>query len=161
MEATVGTDRRILRAFYTQYVAVLLIVLTFTIGAFQRCSEAPQAIEPQMTRQQIQQPSPIGAIAILGAFTGDGSVISENERLAAVVKVLENHDLRASVTLSVPRLDFDERASSLRRALRRLEALEDFFSKRAIPPGAVRFMARPSTAATDEISVRFYNEREE
>jgi hypothetical protein len=159
MEAAVTTDRRILRAFYTQYVAVLLIVLTFTIGAFQRTAEAPDVQEQSIVRQ-MPQPSPIGGIVIPAVFTADGAVASGNERLEAVVKVLEDHDLRAMITLAVPRLDFDERSSSLRRTLRRLEALEHFFAAQTIPPSAIRLVARSSTATTEEVSVRFYTERE-
>lgn len=159
MQTAVTGDRRILRAFYTQYVAVLLIVLTFTIGAFQRTSEAPNSQAPSIVRQ-ISQRSPIGGIIIPEVFTVDGAVAAGNERLGAVVQVLEEHDLRATITLTVPRLDFDEYSSSLRRTLRRLEALEHFFDDQAIPPSAVRFVARPSGSASEEVSVRFYNERE-
>lgn len=159
METAVTGDRRILRAFYTQYVAVLLIVLTFTIGAFQRTAEAPHAQASSIVRQ-MPQPSPIGDIVIPEAFTLDGAVAAGNERLRAVVQVLEDHDLRATITLTVPRLDFDEHSSSLRRTLRRLEALEDFFDNQAIPSSAARFVARSSASTTEEVRVRFYNERE-
>lgn len=159
MQVAVASDRRILRAFYTQYVAVLLIVLTFTIGAFQRTAEAPD-VQEQLIVRQMPQPSSIGGIAIPAVFTADGAVASGNERLEAVVKVLENHDLRAVITLTVPRLDFDERSSSLRRTLRRLETLERFFADQTIPASAVRIVARTATSSAEEVSVRFYNERE-
>jgi hypothetical protein len=159
MEAAVTADRRILRAFYTQYVAVLLIVLTFTIGAFQRTADTPEPQAPSLV-MQVAQPAPIGGIIIPEVFTVDGAVDTANERLRAVVQVLEDHDLRATITLTVPRLDFDEQSSSFRRTLRRLEALEHFFDSQTIPSSAVRFVARSSASATEELSIRFYNERE-
>jgi hypothetical protein len=107
------------------------------------------------------QPSSIGAIVVPEAFTVDGAVATRNERLEAVVKVLEEHDLRAMITLTVPRMDFDEHASSLRRTLRRLESLERYFAEQKIPASAVRFVARASASAAEELKVRFYNEREE
>jgi hypothetical protein len=159
MQGVVGTDRRILRAFYTQYVALLLIVLTFTIGAFQRASDKLGAAEPAVTQQTPVSPASIGGVTIPKVFTADGSVVSGDERLEAVVKVLEEHDLRALVTLSVPRLDFDEQASSLRRTLRRLQALEEFFRERAIPQGAVRFTAKAFAGTSEELSIRFYSDK--
>ncbi len=159
MQAAVTMDRRILRAFYTQYVAVLLIVLTFTIGAFQRAADAPREQQLPLVKP-FSQPAPIGGMVIPAVFTADGAVAVGNERLEAVVKVLEDHDLRALITVAVPRLDFDERSSSLRRTIRRLEALELFFADRTIPRTAVRFVARASTSSVEEVSVRFFNEKE-
>jgi hypothetical protein len=157
VEGLVSTDRRILKAFYTQYVAVLLIVLTFTIGAYQRSSDVAQAGGKEVALVKGRDLT-VGDINISDAFTADGSVISGNERLEAVVSVLENHDLTATITLLVPRLDLNEQASSLRRALRKLEALEDFFGKGTIPPGAVRFVARTGTTAQEELGVRFFRQ---
>lgn len=159
MEGLVSTDRRILKAFYTQYVAVLLIVLTFTIGAYQRSSGVVEAGEKVLVSRG-EHDLTIGDITITDAFTADGSVIPGHERLEAVASVLENHDLTATMTLVVPRLDFDDQASSLRRAVRRLEALEELFERRAIPPGTVRFVARTGPGISEGLGVRFFKQGE-
>jgi len=155
MELAAGADRRILRAFYTQYVAVLLIVLTFTIGAFQRTSQVQDAVVTGQVRRDAPQ---IGTFNIEGALTPDGSVVSDNQQLQALVKVLEEHDLTASVVLSVSHLEFNQNASSLRRVFRKLTSLERFFEQHAIPASAIQFVAEESGEISDSITVRLFTE---
>jgi len=155
MQLPAGADRRIIRAFYTQYVAVLLIVLTFAIGAFQRSSMVRRGA---FDSKFLPRSSAVGSITMKGVFTKDGELSRDHGQLESIAEVLENHDLKALIELSVSRLDFDEQASSLRRTLRRLNSLERFFEHRAIPTSAITFVAQRTADGAEDISVRFFND---
>ena len=133
-----GSDRRILRAFYTQYVAVLLLVLTFTVGAFQRAHSNRGSASAGLLSQKLSQS---GEVAIPCAFTEVGVVNRGCEPLMAVTRVLSMHDLSAEVFVATPRLDFDPHSSSFTRTMRRVEALEDHFEDHDVPLRAVRIVA--------------------
>lgn len=148
-----GCDRRILKAFYTQYVAVLLIMLTFTIGAFQRATQAPVAVSPQAV-SSIEEALPFGEFVISALFGVDGSVPQDNQRLLALASIVRNHDVAITLGLSLPRLSFESDSSSVRRALRRIQALEHFFVREQIPLTAVRFTVTNSTSSENDLSVK-------
>lgn len=135
MQGSYGSDRRILRAFYTQYVAVLLIVLTFTVGAFQR-THAAVAPVPALRRAPLA--APIGVLLVEGTFTESGTVRGESSQLAAVAQLLRSHDVNAQVTIPVERIDFDTEASSFARMLRQVDGIREFFNSRSVPAGAVQ-----------------------
>jgi hypothetical protein len=147
-----GCDRRILKAFYTQYVAVLLIMLTFTIGAFQRATQAPMA-SPQAA-SSIEELAPFGEFVIAELFGVDGSVPQDNQKLLALASIVRNHDVAITLGLSLPRLSFEADSSSVRRALRRIQALENFFVREQVPLTAVRFIATNSTSPENDLSVK-------
>ena len=97
----IGCDRRILRAFYTQYVAVLLILLTFSIAAFQRATQtAPKA---QGVILGVSPEEEIGTLSIHNLFLASGEISSDNTQLKAVAAVLQNHDVNAEIFLFVKR----------------------------------------------------------
>jgi hypothetical protein len=154
-----GCDRRILKAFYTQYVAVLLIMLTFTIGAFQRASQAP-AVGPREA-SSIQEVGPIGDLVISDLFGVDGSVPRDNQKLVALASVLRNHDVVLTLSLSVPRLSFEADSSSVRRALRRIHALEQFFISEAIPLTSVRFVTTNGVSSENDLGVKVSPQEDE
>ena len=133
-----GCDRRILRAFYTQYVAVLLIMLTFTIGIFQRASISKAAV-PSPGGEYVAIGKPIGDVVIRSLFGADGSVSSEEPQLKALAHIIRSHDVLLTLTLSMPRLTVEPKSPSLRRALRRINALEQFFMAEEVPREALRF----------------------
>ena len=139
-------DRRILKAFYTQYVAVLLIILTFTIGAFQRAVSIP-AVSVAVESQHSEL-APIGEFVVLGVFTEDGSVRKDNERLRALSSVVKNHDVVLQVALAAPRLGFAPDAAALRRALRRIQSLEQFFVQEEVALSSVHFRVSRANAVT-------------
>lgn len=100
---TKGPDRRILRAFYNQYVAVLLIILVFNIGlavrpvSKQLPSAAPAIIE------QVKGGNLAGEIVLSNLFTERGSLqIADKSDLLTIEEVLKNHDIRAVFKIYVP-----------------------------------------------------------
>jgi hypothetical protein len=153
----VSPDRRVLKAFYTQYVAVLLIILTFTIGAFRRSlpSQEVSAIPPLWTPRAV-----VGAISIEDLFTAEGSVNEQNPRVRAVAEVLKNHDLLMRATYLVPRLEFDRESVSLKRALRRLEALREYLRSQSVPDAASILLVRAADEGASTVSVQFLESRE-
>lgn len=151
-----GLDRRILRAFYTQYVSLLLILLVFFVTAFQTKSDTH-------TQKEIANPevrtSPLGGMQIAHPFESNGSLKKENVDLEALANVLRSHDVRADLVLTVPLLDFEGREPSLVYAARQTDALAEFFMRREIPVNAYRFIIRQKPGApSEDISVQLIPE---
>jgi hypothetical protein len=147
----VGADRKLLKAFYTQYTAVLLIILTFTIGAFQRTlahEKAPVTVPVWAPR------SLIGEVKLLKVFTSDGSLVAQPDQLAAIAEVLTQHDLIARVTVSVGELGLTEGAASLRRARVRLQAIKNFMLTKGVPHHALLLVIKNSGVAADSAEIQ-------
>jgi hypothetical protein len=141
MNAT-GLDRTILRAFYTQYVAVLLIVLVFFVAAFQRSQPVSRVVDS--FHAPIAQELSIIHPFEVSAFSEDGSILSNEPALVAVAEVLRHHDLRVECSVFLPHHDFDATQGELREALHRARLLGDFFRQRGIPGQAVRVVVEES-----------------
>jgi|688.fasta_scaffold438935_1 hypothetical protein len=148
----VSADRKLLKAFYTQYTAVLLIILTFTIGAFQRTIQAELSINsipvwaPRAT---------VGSLEISGVFTSEGELDPSAPQLNAIAEVLTQHDLNVRVVMSVADLGLREYSTSLRRAGIRLEKLRKFFLSRGVPESALVLATRLNESNVDTIRVEF------
>ena len=154
-----GCDRRILKAFYTQYVAVLLIMLTFTIGAFQRASQS--VLVATRESSAIPEAAPFGDLVVTGVFGVDGSVPKGQPQLTALDSVVRNHDVILTLGISVPRLSFEADSASVRRALRRIQALEQFFIREDVPLTALRFAASEQSESENDLAVTVAPEEEE
>jgi hypothetical protein len=147
-----GCDRSILKAFYTQYVAVLLIILTFAIGAFQRSAHIPVAAA--LVESRYREMAPIGEFVVTDLFSDDGSVYKDNPQLRALSAVVNEHDVTLEVDLSFPRLTFVSDSASLRRALRRIQSLEHFFEQQEVPLSSVHFRVKPAESHSNSVTVR-------
>lgn len=149
--ASVGCDRRILKAFYSQYVAVLLIVLTFCIGAFQRAS----ASAPPAQAVWVAVPAEVGVASAVvdGAFSEDGTLAAEHPRLEAIATLLKSHDLSATAVISVSRSSLEQSAASARTLGLKLEQLEQFLLARGVPRDAMKITV--TTDGGDERGVKF------
>lgn len=149
-------DRRILKAFYTQYVAVLLIILVFTVGAFQRTSQQPplsSAPEP------ILKESPaIGGLEIAQSFTDLGELGVDTAELEAVAVVIREHDVKASISLPVSMQKIDAPRATVEQSLARLAALERFFEERGIGEDSLELVLGGAAAKEGRIVVRFEGE---
>lgn len=148
----VGADRKLLKAFYTQYTAVLLIILTFTIGAFQR------TIKNDQTNMDIPVWSPrslIGEVKLVKVFRDDGSLLSSPDQLAAIAEVLIQHDLIARVYVSVGELGLSDGAASLRRARVRLQSIQNFMRQQSVPPHALMLAIKSSGISADSAEIQF------
>ena len=156
MNAT-GLDRTILRAFYTQYVAVLLIVLVFFVAAFQRSQPVSRVVDS--FHAPIAQELSIIHPFEVSAFSEDGSILSNEPALVAVAEVLRHHDLRVECSVFLPPHDFDATQGELREALRRARLLGDFFRQRGIPGPAVRVVVEESAVISPRtVRVRMKSE---
>jgi hypothetical protein len=148
----VSADRKLLKAFYTQYTAVLLIILTFTIGAFQRTIQAELPINPA----PVWAPrATVGSLDISRVFTSEGGVDPYAPQLAAIAEVLTQHDLNVRVVMSVTDLGLKERSTNLRRARLRLESLRKFFVTKGVPESALVLATRLDESHADTIRVEF------
>jgi len=133
-------DRTIIRSFYTQYVGVMLILLTFLIGAMRIKPAQHEVIEPT----QMVKPEIVGQYTLSEVFSQSGSLESGNEKLNAVVQVLKNHDLIGRFTLFLQPLSADQSETNLLRASIRLESLKRFLLDSGLPADAFKLIALPS-----------------
>jgi hypothetical protein len=146
-------DRRILKAFYTQYVAVLLIILVFTIGAFQRASQDDVGAQ-RLTLAPREEPS-IGGIEIAQYFTELGELGSNTAELEAVALVVRDHDVRASISLPMSIQRIDAPGPSVEESLARLAALEKFFEERGVTADSLELVLGGKDARGGKLVVRF------
>lgn len=148
-----GCDRRILKAFYTQYVAVLLIILVFTVGAFQRTTgTSPPAVEPIAV---IEEPPLIGALEIAQDFDDAGQLAGDTSQLQAVSTLLEEHDVRAVVTVASHNKDHETDLVDIENSLARLHSLERFFMEQGISDAAVSFVIGGPLARSGMVAIHF------
>lgn len=152
-EAQRGCDRRILRAFYTQYVAVLLIMLVFAVGAFQQRA----AGGVHQTNQGVGIPvvAPIGSVIVTNPFNDRGELIHGHESLIAISHMLQEHDLRAVVTVTLSAWNHVSVRDELQDVVHRIRVLEAFFSERGVTPGVVTFVVEDEIQKTDHLKVDF------
>lgn len=149
--SSVGCDRRILKAFYTQYVAVLLIVLTFCIGAYQRASvrgNFPKAAAVMGMPADVQ----LTEMNIETLFAEGGELRDGDARLEAVASLLKSHDVNATIVLSAER---SELGGNSRDLARKLHEIEQFLAARSVPREAFVLRVRAESGRKSEVSVSF------
>ncbi len=139
-----GPDRRVLKAFYTQYVAVLLIILVFFVAAFQAASGAT----PTKTSDTlvIAPHEFFGDIVLSERIVTDGIASTDERSLRAIAEVLRSHDVNATIELTVPRMALDEVNNGAIRAAALTEHLAQFLKGYGAPAGAVSYVIRGRTA---------------
>jgi hypothetical protein len=155
----VGCDRRILKAFYTQYVAVLLIMLVFTVGAFQRASQ--RDVAPTSAQIASADRSPIGGLEIAQIFNELGELGGDTAQLEAVASVIREHDVTASISIPVSLRKIDETQNTVEVAVAHVTSLERFFAERGIGAGSVDFVLGGPDARDGRVVIRFQGEDHE
>jgi hypothetical protein len=137
-------DRRILKAFYTQYVAVLLIVLVFSVSGASGIKSRKEALVAPANVAHIAPQ--IGAKSLRDPFSGgDGIVLRQIDELEAILETLRNHDIRAVFALEVPKTDrFAE--IEVQRAVRKAAMVRDFFVLNGVPNNAVKVTVSDDSA---------------
>ena len=146
----IGCDRRILRAFYTQYVAVLLILLTFSIAAFQRATQtAPKA---QGVVLGVSTEEEIGTLSIHNLFLASGEISSDNTQLKAVAAVLQNHDVNAEISLSTSREQLESDPAVLSQLLTRAHLIEDFLIREAVSTQTFKIAIKTDATRTEVVA---------
>lgn len=154
--ASTTCDRRILKAFYTQYVAVLLIILVFTVGAFQRTSQQ-QAMSSAPVPTLAELP-PIGGLEIAQSFNELGELGVDTAELEAVAVVIREHDVKASISLPVSMQKIDAPRATVEQSLARLAALERFFEERGVGEASLELVLGGAAAKEGRLVVRFEGE---
>ena len=154
--ASGSCDRRILKAFYTQYVAVLLIILVFTVGAFQRASQrddsgARSAMAPK-------EAALIGGLQIAQHFDDLGQLKDDTTQLEAIALVIAEHDVRASIALPVSMQKIDSPDSTVERSLAQAASLERFFAERGIGEDSLELVIGGPDARKGMLVVTFEGE---
>jgi len=146
---TAGLDRTILKAFYTQYVAVLLIILVFFTAAFQRAYIVSE--DDGVQRSVIAHQGSIMNPREINAFSETGAVLSEAPDLIAIAEVLRHHDLRAEFVVFVSQHNFDVAQGNLHYALHRVRALGDFFRQQNVPEQAIGVFVEESPVVSPRV----------
>jgi hypothetical protein len=149
MSGNVGVDRRILRAFYTQYVAVLLILLVFCVG-----SVCQGTLPHRPATAQPDTRIPLASVRYSEFFQGvDSAEINESGGINAVSQVLRSHDLRGVFAISAP-LSGDAQAVAASASLR-AKTLRARTSQDHVPAQAIKIVVVPSTHPSGAVTVSF------
>lgn len=144
-----GLDRRILRAFYTQYVAVLLMILVFWIGTV-------YAASPKNAQEErIAETRPAyGSLDYSQFFTAPESAeINNLGGIEAVSEVLKNHDLRGVFAISVALSGDAETAALLVRS--RARAIKMRAIQVGVPAKAIKIIVTTSAKPSAAVQVSF------
>jgi hypothetical protein len=150
-----GPNRSILKAFYTQYVSVLLIMLTFTVGAFQRTNET----EVSAPLPEWQPPRTLATMEVSSMFASDGSIQDEDGTLGALAEIAKSHDIDIEATVRLRRFDLSEGSAAMRRGLLRAETLERYFEQHDVPKSALSVILAASPDKEEVVSFRLVSER--
>ena len=94
------------QALWLQYIAVMLIILTFLIGSFCMKKEPSTQEVAKVTTENL----PIGNYNLSGLFDADNKLNSE--LLAPFIQVLKSHDLLLRVELSVNELGLQDASAT-------------------------------------------------
>jgi hypothetical protein len=148
----IGCDRRILKAFYTQYVAVLLIMLVFTVGAFQRASQ--REVAPTSAQTAPLDKAQIGGLEIAQVFNELGALGGDTVQLEAVASVIREHDVTASISIPVNMKKIDVTQNTVEVAVAHLTSLERFFTERGVGAGSVEFVLGGPEARDGRLVIR-------
>lgn len=141
-----GADRRVLRAFYTQYVAVLLIILVFFVAAFQVASISKAAPERD---DALAKPNFFGDVTLSDTVVIDGLTPADERRLVAIGEVLRTHDVNVTVELRVPRMALAETDNGAIRAATLTERIDHLLQAQGAPSSAVRYIIRERSNSRD------------
>lgn len=149
-------DRRILKAFYTQYVAVLLIILVFAVGAFQRAPSGQTRLAQKSLT--IAQAPTMGTLQIAQDFDSVGSLVGEPPQLRAIASVIREHDIRALVTVPIGPITMESDLIEVEMALARIDALKEYFLSQGLPEDAFQFFMGGVDARDGTITIQFQDQ---
>lgn len=134
-----GIDRRILRAFYTQYIAVLLIVLVFFVAAFQRSGARQTGMSPSVVHS-LNHELALATPITLSPFREGVGVDTANSQLQAISELLRVHDIEATFVFGVTTSPEELQTPELSTISAHVDALERFFEEQRLPKGATRYL---------------------
>lgn len=140
-------------SYNIQYIALILIILTFILGAFisPRVKAGRQGALPvQVAAAARQAPPSIGKMALNDLFQAASTDLNQTE-IYALTKFLTNHDVDADFEIGAGLTDND--SQGLQLALARGIRLRNALQKQGVPVEAFRVFAR--SAANFQGSVEF------
>ncbi len=139
-------------AYNLQYVSLLMIILTFVVGALLRPQAPPP---PKSPFENWDAAHHVGDISLAGLFL-DPQGRFEEFRLAGLVEVLKCHDIDADIAV-YPRLDVADRTDSeLARGLAQSVTLARYLEGQGIPAGALNVMARSPGSTRGEVRISLF-----
>ncbi|MFN4896039.1 MAG: hypothetical protein ACK5GN_01060 [Pseudomonadota bacterium] len=152
MNGRSSVDRRILRAFYTQYISVLLILLVFCIGLVGSNKQVPGVGRAQLTN--LSDRTAIGSLRLANAFSKDASSeLLVAAELSAIRETLLNHDLRGVFTLYM-HIGSDHEISA-EIAAARVTALRSTLTAQGVPADAVEVLVEPTMLPSSDLQISF------
>jgi hypothetical protein len=158
------------RAYSTQYVSLMFIVLTFVIGSFvtdrvQSEPETPRIITAKESDMQTNKANParapvqaaaIGKMSYHDLFAHGESTLNPDVA-GALLTFMRSHDLRARFEISADPIDGSGATAGLENAVARAVTLSQFFEGKGIPFGALDIIALP-TPSDIQVRAQFFKE---
>lgn len=133
------------QAFSLQYTALILIILTFVIGAFVRPHHAPAPELYTSPHVPLEQPVShnAGTISYSDLFFPRSSRLNPAAS-GAILQFLSNHDVEAEIDVfgAITPDEHDDQ-TALNLSLARSAELLKLLTEGGVPPAAVRIYAEP------------------
>lgn len=133
------------KAFAVQYISIILIILTFIVGAFS--GNISSANSAQQLAEKISTPVLVGQFELPSLFT-DGEAVLEQRDNGALEQLLLSHDLKAEVRVGGGASAEDNSENSNKRelelALARSVALYRHLLSLGIPKKSLEVWAQPA-----------------
>jgi len=143
------TPRLAVRSYSAQYVSLILIILTFTAGAFARQKfttvreiQAVKLRRAEMSAARFQRPLGVHNFAAL--FVADS--LDENQAWA-LAEILKNHDLKAEIEVFF--------GGDLFLAARNSVRLLDYLLNQGVKASAVEIVARKRETPNLQVRVKW------
>lgn len=131
------------KAFATQYTSLVLILLTFVLGAF----SAPPAASPSSPTIALERPlHTFGALEYRDLFAG-GRI--NTSQLDPLLIVLRNHDLEVGLKVTVA-------PGRISTGIEQVKLLREFLLSEGIPDGA--YLLEVEESHIEGLGVRFLTE---
>lgn len=149
----VASNRDVLKAFYTQYVAVLLIVLVFCVGAFQRSTKLVLTHQGAVTTTK-GAPA-IATLRVSPEFDDNGGLVVIPAELSAAVALVREHDVRARIELHIGHDDGGQELSAIERSLAQIESLRAYLLSDGLNNSDLTFALTETKDALEHVSINF------
>ena len=148
-----------MRAFSTQFLSVVLIILTFIIGVFsshhvkQAKHAVPvAAIKSNTLTPAIEVPERSFGSMNWGSLFSDQSAVLDSELLEPLSQVLRSHDILLRVTVA------EDSPASIELALARSSSLLRYFLAQGIPPAALEIVTSEEERPW-QVQVEFWRQK--
>jgi len=149
------------QAFLIQYTTLMITLLAFVIGSFAGAANR----EKQKIKEDVPVLKQLEPTVIVPTILSEWRLSPVKDRLEfsdlfqnktdhlnsdkaeALASLLQSHDLFVEVEISWDQCPSGEDSNCLRKALKRVDVLKDFFSKNQVPSVAYEIFAKNSASA--------------